>query len=71
MEYIIVHFDPANPRDVLANGNPIGSTGAELTLPADYYVITLSGTGYQPPEWSRPISGTQPKQPLPIVCTHG
>jgi hypothetical protein len=66
MEYICVHFDVHNIRDVLANGNVIGQTEAELTLPSNYYVITLSGDGYAPPSWSGVVSGTSAGNPLRI-----
>ena len=69
MEYLTVQFDATDPRDVIANGNPIGSTDKELMLQADYYQITLSGNGYQPPVWEGPISGTQPANPFVIVFT--
>ena len=69
MEYIIVRFDPHDPRDVLANGDVIGRTGIELMLPSDFYLITLSGDGYTPEQWEGPVSGTQPTTPLRIVFT--
>ena len=69
MEYIRVHFDRHDIRDVLANGNVIGQTETELTLPPNFYVITLSGNGYTPPSWSGAVSGTAPGAPLPIRFT--
>jgi hypothetical protein len=45
MEYIRVHFDRHDIRWVIANGNIIGPTETELTLPSNFYVIMLSGTG--------------------------
>jgi PEGA domain len=66
MEYIYVHFDPNEVRDVLADGNVIGQTETEITLPANYYVITLSGDGYAPADWSGLVSGTVPGNPLRI-----
>ncbi|MGH7060905.1 MAG: hypothetical protein ACREFH_10990 [Stellaceae bacterium] len=66
MEYIRVSFDPGDIRDVIANGNVVGETEAELTVPPNYYVITLSGDGYAPPSWSGVVSGTLPRNPLSI-----
>lgn len=66
MEYIRVSFDPGDIRDVIANGNVVGETETELTVPPNYYVITLSGDGYVPPSWSGVVSGTLPRNPLPI-----
>ena len=69
MEYVRVHYDPHDIRDVLANGNVIGQTETELTLPPNFYVITLSGGGYAPPSWSGVVSGTLPGRPLRIQFT--
>jgi hypothetical protein len=66
MEYIRVSFDTGDIRDVIANGNVVGETETELTVPPNYYVITLSGAGYSPPSWSGVVSGTLPRNPLPI-----
>jgi hypothetical protein len=66
MEYLKVQFDPAQPRDVLANGNVIGQSDTELIVPADFYQITLSGDGYAPPFWNGQIAGTLVTNPLVI-----
>jgi hypothetical protein len=66
MEYIFVHYDRHDIREVLANGNVIGQTEAELTLPPNFYVITLSGGEYAPPRWSGVVAGTLPDRPLRI-----
>ncbi len=66
MEYIRVSFDPSDVRDVIASGNVIGPTGTELTLPTNYYVISLSGSGYSPSHWYGVVSGTLPGDPLSI-----
>ena len=63
MEFIRVHFDPRDIRWVIANGNIVGPTEAELTLPSNFYVITLSGDGYSPAEWSGVVTGTVPGNP--------
>ena len=66
MEYIRVHFDPHDIRWVFANGNIVGATESELTLPSNFYEITLSGDGYVPPNWSGVVAGTYPSNPLSI-----
>ena len=66
MEYIRIDFDLDDIRDVLANGNVVGQTETELTLPSNYYVITLSGNGYTPPSWSGVVAGTLPGNPQRI-----
>jgi hypothetical protein len=66
MEYIRVHFDPHDIRWVIANGNIVGPTETELTLPPNYYVITLSGYGYSPANWSGVVTGTLAGSPLRI-----
>ena len=70
MEYLKVSFDPKEPRDVLTNGNVIGQTDTELTLPADFYRITLSGAGYAPAFWEGQVAGTLVTQPLEIRFSH-
>jgi hypothetical protein len=66
MEFIRVSFDPNDIRDVVASGNVIGPTETNLTLPSNFYVISLSGSGYAPPFWQGFVSGTMPGNPLPI-----
>jgi hypothetical protein len=70
MEFVIVRFNPADRRNVIANGNIVGETDTELTLPADFYRITLSGEHYAPSFWEGIIAGTLPTHPKPIVFTH-
>lgn len=66
MEYIRVTFDPHDIREVIASGNAIGPTETELTIQPNYYVISLSGSGYAPPYWYGVVSGTAPRNPLII-----
>ncbi|MGH7046858.1 MAG: hypothetical protein ACREE2_10795 [Stellaceae bacterium] len=66
MEYVRVSFVPGDIRDVIANGNVVGSTETELALPANYYVISLSGAGYSPSHRYVLVTGTSPAEPLPI-----
>jgi len=67
MEFIKVTFDPKDIRDVLANGSTIGQTETVLTLPTNFYTVTLSGAGYSPPSWKGLVDGTLPDQPLVIA----
>ena len=64
-----MHFDSHDIRDVLANGEVLGQTEAELTLPPNFYVITLSGGGYSPASWSGVVSGTTAENPMRIRFT--
>src|SRR5262245_60257662 len=66
MEYIGVHFYPRDIRWVIAYGNIIGTTETELTLPSNFYVITLSGVEYSPPNCSGVVTATVPSNPLRI-----
>ena len=67
MEYLLVKYDPRNPRDVIANGDIIGQSDTTLLLESDYYEISLSGIGYTPLMWKGNVSGTLPTAPLQIV----
>jgi hypothetical protein len=67
MEYIRVTFDPDDIRDVKASGNIIGQTETELAVQPNYYVISLSGSGYTPPHWDGVVSGTTEGHPLTIA----
>src|SRR5260370_13915808 len=69
MEYIRVTFDPSDIRDVIASGNVIGQTDTELAVQPNYYVISLSGSGYAPPYWYVVVSGTTVGHPLTISFT--
>jgi hypothetical protein len=69
MEYIRVRFDPNDIRDVIASGNVIGETETELAVQPNYYVISLSGSGYTPPYWYGVVSGTTVGHPLTITFT--
>lgn len=66
MEYIRVTFDPADIRDVIASGNVVGETETELAVQPNYYVISLSGSGYAPAYWYGVVSGTTPGHPFNI-----
>ena len=66
MEYTRVTFDPGDIREVIASGNAIGPTETELAVQPNYYVISLSGSGYAPPYWYGVVSGTAARDPLII-----
>ena len=66
MEYIRVTFDPRDIREVIASGNAIGPSETELAVQPNYYVISLSGSGYAPTHWYGVVSGTAPGDPLII-----
>lgn len=67
MEYLRVTFDPNDIRDVIANGEVIGQTEAELAVQPNYYVISLSGADYEPPTWNGVIQDTLPVKPLTVA----
>jgi hypothetical protein len=69
MEFIRVRFDLNDVRDVIANGNVIGQTEAELIVETDYYVISLSGSGYTPSHRYVLVTGTVPGNPLIVQFT--
>ena len=69
MEYIRVRFDPNDIRDVIVSGNVIGETETELMVEPNYYVISLSGSGYAPPYWYGVVGGTTADSPLVIGFT--
>jgi hypothetical protein len=54
---------------VIASGNVIGQTETELAVQPNYYVISLSGSGYAPPYWYGVVSGTTVVHPLTIPFT--
>jgi hypothetical protein len=69
MEYVRVTFDPNDIRDVIASGSPIGKTETELMVQPNYYVFSLSGSGYTPSHRYCVVSGTTPGDPLIIEFT--
>ena len=68
IEYLLVTFP--EQRAVLADGNGVGFTNHTLMLPTDEYLITLEGTGYQPPDQDIALSGTSLVKPMVISFTH-
>jgi len=67
IEYLLVTFP--EQRAVLADGNGVGFTNHTLMLPTDEYLITLAGTGYQPPNQDIALSGTSLVKPMVISFT--
>ncbi len=67
IEYLLVTY--AQDRDVLADGDRVGVTNHTLMLPADEYLITLSGDGYAPPNASVVLAGTSVMRPKVVVFT--
>ena len=67
IEYLLVTYP--EQRAVLADGNGVGFTNHTFMLPTDEYLITLDGTGYQPPSQDIAISGTSLVKPMVISFT--
>lgn len=66
MEYIRVSFDSGDIRDVIASGEIVGQTETELAVQPNYYVISLSGSGYAPSHWYGAVFGTTVGNPMRI-----
>jgi hypothetical protein len=66
-EYILVTFPEL--RDVLTDGNVVGKTNRTLLLPADEYIVSLSGTGYSPAEQDVVLAGTSTQNPKVVAFT--
>lgn len=64
MEFLLVAFPES--RRVLVDGDDEGETNKILPLRANEYIITLSGTGYTPPEQRVVLSGTTVNDPIRI-----
>ena len=67
IEYLLVTYPES--RAVLADGNGVGFTNHTLMLPTDEYLITLDGSGYQPPSQDIALSGTSLVKPMVISFT--
>jgi len=65
IEYLLVTYP--DQREVLANGERVGSTNHTLLLPSDEYIITLEGEGYQPPSQDVVLTGTSEGKPMVIA----
>jgi hypothetical protein len=67
VEYLLVSYK--EDRDVLADGDRVGVTNHTIMLPANQYIITLSGDGYAPPDQTVVLSGTSIVRPKVITFT--
>ena len=67
IEYLLVTYP--EQRAVLADGNGVGFTNHTFMLPTDEYLITLEGTGYEPPNQDIALSGTSLVKPMVISFT--
>ena len=67
VEYLLVVYK--EDRDVLADDNRVGVTNHTLMLPADEYIITLSGDGYAPPSQDVVLAGTSIMRPKVVTFT--
>jgi hypothetical protein len=67
IQYLLAIFP--EQRAVLADEESVGFTNHTLMLPADEYVITLGGEGYQPAKQNVVLSGTSIVKPKVIVFT--
>jgi len=67
IEYLLVTFP--EQRAVLADGAGVGFTNHILMLPTDEYLITLEGSGYEPPSQDVALVGTSMVKPMVLVFT--
>jgi hypothetical protein len=65
VEYLLVTYK--DDRDVLADGDRVGVTNHTILLPADEYVISLSGDGYAPPSQDVVVAGTSIMRPVVVA----
>lgn len=72
-QFLIVKFgdgsDPSLDRTVLANGNPVGITNHMFLMSAGVYSISLSGSGYSPPQQTVTLANTTAHRPAVVVFT--
>ncbi len=64
LQFLLVKYPER--RAVLADGVGIGFTNRVMLLPADEYLITLSGEGYRPESQDIVLSGTSQVRPLVV-----
>jgi len=67
IQYLLVTYP--KQRAVLADDNGVGFTNHTFMLPADEYLITLDGSGYEPPSQDIVLSGTSLVKPMVISFT--
>ncbi len=67
VEFLLVVYK--EDRDVLADGDRVGVTNHTIMLPADEYIITLSGDGYAPASQDVVVAGTSIMRPRVVTFT--
>ena len=68
IQYLLVTYP--EQRAVLADDNGVGFANHTFMLPADEYLITLDGSGYEPPSQDIVLaSGTSLVKPMVISFT--
>jgi len=67
IEYLLVKFP--DERDVLADGDPVGTTNHTIIIQGNEYIITLSGDGYAPINQDVVVAGTSIEQPKIVTFT--
>jgi hypothetical protein len=67
IQYLLVTYP--EQRAVSADGAGVGVTNHVLMLPSDEYVITLDGSGYEPPSRDIVLAGTSLVRPMVIPFT--
>lgn len=67
IEYLLVKFP--DERDVLADGDPVGTTNHTIIIQGNEYLITLSGDGYAPLNQPVVVAGTSIDQPQVVTFT--
>jgi hypothetical protein len=67
VEYVLVVYK--EDRDVLADDDRVGVTHHTILLPANEYIIALSGDGYAPPSQTVVVAGTSIMRPKVVMFT--
>jgi hypothetical protein len=67
VEYLLVTYK--EDRDVLVDGDRVGVTNHTILIPADEYIITLSGDGYVPVSQTAVVAGTSIMRPRIVTFT--
>jgi hypothetical protein len=67
VEYLLVTYK--DDRDVLVDDDRIGVTNHTILIPANEYIITLSGDGYAPQSQTVVVAGTSIVRPKVVTFT--
>jgi PEGA domain len=67
VEYLLVTYK--DDRDVLVDGDRVGVTNHTILLPANEYIISLSGDGYVPATQTIVVAGTSIMRPRVVAFT--